>query len=128
MKFINSLGFLLLGGAMFAVPQVAPGLCPVDLFGNSVRADWLHVMGLTQTAIGSAFILRRAGAELATWLARWPELVKPAPVAPVAPDFDPVPQAAAHAYRHVHVYGMARPQAEVIPVDFKPAWAEKQAA
>jgi hypothetical protein len=122
MKFINSLGFLFIGAVMFLLPQMAPGICPVDLFGNSVRSTWLHVMGLTQVVIGASFMVRKAGAELAGWLERWPELVNPVPA---APEFDPVPQAGLHAYQHTE---MALPMGELIPVDFKPAWSEQRAA
>lgn len=122
MKFTQSLGFLFIGCAMFLLPQIAPGVCPTDIFGNSVRATWLHLMGLTQVIIGASFMVRKAGAEFAGWLERWPELLNPAPV---APEIDPVPQAGLHAYQHTE---MAKIMGEVIPVDFKPAWSEQHAA
>src|SRR5215216_2679180 len=88
MKLINSLGFLSIGSVMFLLPQLAPSLCPTDMFGDSIRETWLHVMGLTQVVIGGSFLVRKAGAEFAGWLERWPELLE---VQPSAPEFDPVP-------------------------------------
>lgn len=120
MKLTNSLGFLSIGSAMFLLPTIAPSLCPEDMFGYSVRATWLHVMGLVQLAIGGSFMVRKAGAEFAGWLQRWPELVNP-PIA--APEFDPVPQAGIRAFPRRAV---TEPLAEVIPVEFKPAWSEQQ--
>jgi hypothetical protein len=122
MKLTNSLGFLSIGSVMFFLPQVAPGLCPTDMFGNSIRETWLHVMGLTQVVIGGSFMVRKAGAEFAGWLERWPELLE---VQPSAPEFDPVPQAGVPAYSFQKI---AQPMGELIPVDFKPAWSEQRAA
>ena len=122
MKRINSLGFLFVGSVMFLLPQLVPSLCPKDLFGHSIRETWLHVMGLTQMGIGSAFLVKRAGVEFASWLERWPELLQPQPS---APQFDPAPNAEAPAYAYRKV---AQPVGELIPVDFKPSWSEEQAA
>ena len=121
MKLINSLCFLIIGFIMALLPQVAPGLCPTDVFGNSVRASWLHLMGLTQIVIGASFLVRKAGAEMALWLERWPELINPV----AAPELDPVPQGGLLAFpRSQPVQQLG----EVIPVDFKPAWSEQRAA
>jgi hypothetical protein len=122
MKFIHSLGFLFIGSVMFLLPQFVPGLCPPDMFGYSIRETWLHVMGLTQVVLGSSLLVRKAGAELAAWLERWPELLE---AQPSAPEFDPVPQAGSPVYafrKNAPAVG------EIIPVDFKPAWSGKQAA
>lgn len=121
MKLINSLGFLLIGGVMFFLPQIAPSWCPTDFYGNSVRATWLHLMGLVQVLIGASFMLRKAGAELAGWLERWPELLNTANT----PELDPVPQGGLHSFPRPTA---SQPLAEVIPVDFKPAWSEQRVA
>lgn len=118
MKLINSLGFLFIGSAMFLLPQIAPNLCPLDSHGLSARATWLHLMGFFQFGIGASFMVRKAGAELAAWLERWPELL--IPVETLEPD--PIPQAAVRAFPR---RAFVEPLAEVIPVDFKPAWSEQ---
>jgi hypothetical protein len=122
MKLINSLGFLLIGSVMFFLPRLAPSLCPTDVYGFSIRATWLHIMGLVQCGIGASFLIRKAGAEFAGWLERWPELIN---AAATGPELDPVPQAGLHAFPREMV---SQPLAEVIPVDFKPAWSEQRAA
>ena len=121
MKLINSLGFLFLGLIMAALPEWMPGLCPPDIFGNSVRATWLHLMGFTQVVIGATYLVRKAGAEMALWLERWPELLDAETGAPI----DPVPQGAIPVFSR-----KAAPvrMGEVIPVDFKPAWSDQRAA
>ena len=121
MKLINSLGFLSIGSVLFLLPELAPSLCPTDMFGNSVRETWLHLMGLTQVVIGASFMMRKAGAELAGWLERWPELVA---AHAAGPELDPVPQAGLPALARESL----EPVAEVIPVDFKPAWSEQHQA
>ena len=121
MKLINSLGFLSIGSVLFLLPELAPSLCPADMFGNSVRETWLHLMGVTQIAIGASFMVRKAGAEFAGWLERWPELIT---AQTAGPELDPLPQAGVPAL----ALESLEPVAEVIPVDFKPAWSEQRQA
>ena len=53
----NSIGFVLLGAVMTALPYVAPGLCPATGFdGTSTRAVWLEVMGLLQFGLGASYL------------------------------------------------------------------------
>ncbi|MEO7413008.1 MAG: hypothetical protein ABIZ81_06605 [Opitutaceae bacterium] len=121
MKLFNSLGFLSIGSILFLLPELAPSLCPTDMFGNSVRETWLHVMGLTQVVIGASFLARKAGAEFAGWLERWPELIS---AQAAGMDFDPVQQAGVPALVRVS----AEPFGEVIPMDFKPGWSDQRRA
>jgi hypothetical protein len=124
MKLPHSLVFFAIGLVMFKLPQTAPWLCPHDFFGNSVRATWLHVMGLTQITIGAAYLLRRAGSLVGTWLERWPEMIA-ASMAEVAPQPEkpapaiPLPAPVAETSL-----------ADVIPIpeEFKPAWSEQRPA
>jgi hypothetical protein len=127
MKLINSLGFLFIGSLMYLLPQMAPGLCPVDGFGFSVRATWLHVMGLLQVGIGASYLMRKVGAEFAGWLERWPEMVAAAAegTPAIVPELHPEPEGGLHSFPGL-VPVPAR--ADVIPVEFKPAWSEQTAA
>lgn len=124
MKLINSLGFLFIGGLMYGLPELAPGLCTMDEFGFSVRATWLHVMGLLQIGIGGSYMIRKLGVEFGAWLERWPELVAAAAAGPleIAPDLHPEPQGGLHPFPHEVPI---EPMGELIPVEFKPAWAEQ---
>jgi hypothetical protein len=116
MKLTHSLGFLFLGLMMFKLPQFAPWLCPNDFFGNSVRATWLHLMGLTQMVIGASYLLRGVASQAATWLESWPEMIAATMTGTQPQPEGPLPS-------------VVQPQlAEVIPVDFKPAWSEQQHA
>lgn len=121
MKLINSLGFLFIGGLMYSLPALAPGLCTVDEFGFSIRATWLHVMGLLQIGIGSSYLIRKLGVEFGAWLERWPEMVAAASAG--APDLHPEPQGGLHAFPS---RTSPEPVGQVIPVDFKPVWSEQQ--
>ena len=121
MKFTHALGFLGLGYLMFKLPQLAPGLCPVDAFGDRVRAAWLHFMGFTQIAIGGGYVMRGVRSLVADWLQRWPEEI----AAAIAAENAPHPQQPAPALP------IASPQpefAEVIPGEFKPVWSEQRPA
>lgn len=121
MKFIHSLGFLGLGFLMYKLPQLAPGLCPVDIFGNSVRATWLHLMGVIQIAIGGSYVMRGVASLAADWLQRWPEEI----AAAMAMENTPTPQQPAPALPGA----MPQPEiAQVIPGEFKPVWSEQQPA
>ncbi|HEX2851648.1 MAG TPA: hypothetical protein VHO24_00315 [Opitutaceae bacterium] len=128
MKLINSLGFLFIGGLMYSLPQLAPGLCTMDEFGFSVRATWLHVMGLLQIGIGASAMLRKLGVEFGAWLESWPEMVAAAGATGqrlMVPDLHPEPEGGLHAFPS---RVPAEPMGELIPVEFKPAWAEQQHA
>lgn len=116
MKFIHSLGFLVIGLVMFKLPEFAPALCPRDEFGQSVRATWLHMMGITQLAIGLSFVVRGALGQVAVWLRRWPEEIAAAMAGTTPHPEGPIPAVA------------PAPLAQVIPVDFKPAWQEQRRA
>jgi hypothetical protein len=125
MKLINSLGFLFIGGLMYSLPALAPGLCTVDEFGFSIRATWLHVMGLLQIGIGSSYMIRKLGVEFGAWLERWPEMVAAASASASveAPDLHPEPQGGLHAFPS---RASGQPIGQVIPVEFKPVWSEQQ--
>jgi hypothetical protein len=117
MKFPHSFGFLVIGLVMFKLPEFAPGLCPRDVFGQSVRATWLHVMGLVQLALGLSFVARGALAQAAVWLERWPEEIAAAMSGTTPRPEDPVPAVATVQL------------VEVVPADFnQPAWPEQQRA
>lgn len=89
---------------MGLLPQLAPTwFPPTGLDGSSARALWLELMGVVQTLLGGAHVLREMAVPAAIrWLA-----VTPPPVAPVlpfeletsvagfAPYFDEVPSAEA---------------------------------
>jgi hypothetical protein len=121
MKLAHALGFFAIGYVMFKLPEFAPRLCPNDFYGNSVRASWLHVMGLTQLAIGAIYGLRRAASWAAGWLEKWPEMIA-ASMAETAPQ----PQSPSPASP---VVSMPRPGlADVIPVEFKPVWSDQRPA
>ncbi len=61
MKFSQAMGFLTLGAAMLALPQVAPSLCPRNGFdGTSGRELWLYLMGCLQSGLGIVVLTRSA--------------------------------------------------------------------
>ena len=122
MKLSSSLGFLSLGVLMFFLPRLAPSVSPTDFFGVSIRATWLHFMGLVQIAIGGSYLLRKAGSEMAAWLERWPELLSTG----APPELDPEPQGALRPV--AQPLPLARPLAPVIAVDFRPALVDQRRA
>ena len=69
MKVQNAVAFLALGVLLFALPQLAPALCPASNFdGSSARALWLGLMGLVNGGIGAGRLCAGVWAWLRPWL------------------------------------------------------------
>ena len=125
MKLTHSLGFLLLGGVMALLPQLAPSLSAAEFYRGDTRAIWLHLMGLVQVGIGLGYILSKAAGDLAAWLERWPELVTAVTATErnSEAEFPPVPGPTLG--RNL---GTVRREGELIPVSFRPSWSEQRRA